>query len=619
MGGWVCKPDQIVTGVNQAATGFNLLDVASLQQQRDAIRYALLRDGLEQSLVLRCFALTREYAARILHMRHYDEQLFGAWVIVNGSMAEMATGEGKSFTATLAAATAAMAGIPVHVITTNEYLAARDADKMRPLFAALGLSVATVLESMDLASKRAAYRCDITYCTNKQVAFDYLRDRLALRKESGPLALKFSSANQEQQLVLRGLCFAIVDEADSVLIDDARTPLILSRQHQDDQQRQIYQQALDFAYSMQLSEHFLLHERERKIELTVSGRQWLALETQDLGGVWTGQRHGQYLVHQALCAIHMFQRDTHYLVRDNKIEIIDQNTGRTMADRSWQRGLQQLIECKEGCDLTGQRDTLASISYQQFFGRYLRLGGMSGTLRQVAAEMRSVYRQRVITVATHRPGQRHNLGFTVHRRAQEKWLAVVARVENIHASGRPVLVGTVSVRDSELLSSVLARRGLAHRILNAREEQEEAKIIAQAGQRGQITIATSMAGRGTDIKLGSGVAELGGLHILSTECHEEYRVDRQLYGRCARQGNPGSTETHVSLNDSLFHKIYPAKIVRLMGAYLGGGYSLPNWLIRCMVGLPQYLIARQRRIERGDVMQLNEKFSKLLAYSGKQE
>ena len=446
-----------------------------------------------------------------------------------------------------------------------------------------------------------------------------MRERLISGNESGRLSQKFSRANQQQQLVLRGLCFAIVDEADSVLIDEARTPLILSKEHHDDSQRQIYQQALAFARQMQEPRDYRLSPREHTLELTDTGRDWLAGLTGDMSGVWAGQRHARFLVHQALCALHLFQRDAHYLVRAGKIEIIDRHTGRTMADRTWQRGLHQMIECKENCDMTGQRETLASISYQQFFGRYLRLGGMSGTLHPAAAELRAVYQQRVVAIPPHRPCQRHETDFVLHRRASDKWLAVFSRIEKVHATGQPVLVGTGSVHDSELLGFFLGRRGLDHRVLNARQDQEEAETIALAGQCGQITIATSMAGRGTDIKLGPGVAELGGLHVISTECHEEYRVDRQLRGRCARQGDPGSTQTHISLQDSLIADFYAPGLLRLLDNYLARGMVLPQWLRRSLARLPQRMISRLYRADRRDLMRLNENLGKMLAYSGKRE
>jgi preprotein translocase subunit SecA len=610
---------RLVAGVEQAARGLAELESAELAQQCQALRCQLLRDGLKPAPVVRAFALVRELAGRTLGLRPYDEQLFGAWIIVGGDMAEMATGEGKSLAATLAAATAALAGIPVHVVTTNEYLAARDAAAMRPLYEALNLSVSAVLESMDTRRKRVAYQADIVYCTNKQVAFDYLRDRLVSGSESGALSLRFGQAHEQRQLVLRGLCFAIVDEADSVLIDEARTPLILSREHEDDSQRLIYQQALALARALVQGRDYVLLPREQRLEITEAGMALLAQQTQSLEGIWSGPRHSRFLAHQALCALHLYEKDAHYLVRDGKIEIIDRNTGRTMADRSWQQGLHQMIECKEGCALTGQRETLASISYQRFFRRYLRLGGMSGTLGQVAGELRAIYRLRTVPVPLHRPSQRRDLGFRLYRRSADKWLAVVQRVAAIHATGQPVLVGTCSVRDSESLGEAMRQRGLAHRVLNARQDSQEARIIAAAGQRGQITIATGMAGRGTDIRLGPGVAELGGLHVMTTECHPEYRVDRQLQGRCARQGDPGSCETLVCLNDALIRSNCPLWLRRLLGRYLGVTGHPPQWPGRFLIRLAQWREAGRSRAQRRDVMQMDETLGKMLAYTGRQE
>lgn len=610
---------RVIAAIEKESLGLASLDIEQLRSKREEIRYALLSDGLKSELVFRCFAIVGEYAERVMNMRYYDEQFYGAWVIVTGNMAEMATGEGKTFTSTLAAATAALAGIPVHVITTNEYLAKRDAGEMRPLYRALGLASGAIEESMDNPTKRLAYRSNIVHCTNKQVAFDYLRDRLITRNESGPLSLKFGRAHRDQKLVLQGLCFAIVDEADSVLIDDARTPLILSQEHRDDAQEQIYQRAIQIARQMTPEHDFQLHTREHTVEITELGSDWLTEQTKGLEGIWTGQRHREFLVHQALSALHLFCLDTHYLVRDGKVEIIDKNTGRTMSDRSWQKGLHQMIECKEGCEMSGQRETLASISYQRFFKRYLHLGGMSGTLSQVAGEMRSVYGRQLVCLSTHRPSLRKDLGFTVLRRVPDKWLMALGRVEEIHLTGQPVLLGTGSLRDSELLSAFLSRRGLTHEVLNARADEEEARIVELAGHMNQITIATNMAGRGTDIKLGPGVAQLGGLHVIATDCHDEYRVDRQLFGRSARQGDPGSNEVVVSLDDALLKDFYPARLLAWLDRHLESGRTLPVPLRKLLVSFPQSVIARRRRSERQDVMQMDEKLGRILAYSGRAE
>ncbi|MEP5763600.1 MAG: DEAD/DEAH box helicase [Halieaceae bacterium] len=609
----------VVRRINQADAGLEEMDDASLKQKLEELRYSLLRDGIKPDLVYSTFALIRQYAKRVLGMTYYDVQLFGGWVIVNGNMAEMATGEGKTFTCTLAAATAALAGVPVHVITTNEYLALRDAEEMGRLYEALGLSVAVVLETMSTSKKREAYLADIVYCTNKQIAFDYLRDRLMSRNQSGRLSLQFGDAYQSDQLVLRGLCFAILDEADSVLIDEARTPLILSRMHEDEERRSVYEQALEFAEAMEEGRHFRLDHREQSLCLTDEARDWLSNQGAALEGVWCGARHREQLIRQALSALHFFEKDYHYLVRNAKVEIIDRSTGRVMADRSWQQGLHQLVELKEGCPMTGQRETLASIAYQRFFRRYLRLAGMSGTLQQVRGEMRSVYGQHVIPVPRHRPCLRRDLGCVLHGRSQDKWLAVFKLILEMHKTGQPVLVGTCSVRDSELLGKLLNRRKLAYRILNARQDKEEAEIVATAGQHGQITLATNMAGRGTDIKLGPGVEELGGLHVICTECNEEHRVDQQLYGRSARQGNPGSYQRVLSLNDLIIQNTYPSWLLRLLGRYTIGGRSLPDRLARCLIWLPQRICNKRYRLQRREVARMDESLGKTLAYSGRGE
>lgn len=616
--------NKVAASIRTYAEPLALLDDEALRMRRDATTYNLAQHGLEDDLIRRAFALVSEYARRTLHMRYYDVQLLGAWAIIKGNCAQMATGEGKTFTASLAAATAALAGIPVHVITTNEYLAQRDAQEMQPLYSALGLRVTTVLEAMQSTEKRNAYQHDIVYCTNKQVAFDYLRDRMLTREANGRVSLKFSAAHQDKQLVLRGLCFGIVDEADSVLIDEARTPLIISREHKDESQHEIFRDALALARRMLADKHFVVRTAEHRLYLTDSGKAWLEEETTGMQGIWAGTRHSEFLVHQALCALHLFLRDRHYLVRgsdtsEKKIEIIDANTGRTMADRSWQKGLQQMVECKEGCAMTGQRETLASISYQRFFSRYLYLGGMSGTLGPCKSELRSVYGQRVITVPTHRPSQRNDKGITLHLRATDKWLAVAKQVQRIQKRGRPVLVGTASLRDSELLSTFLKRLDIEATVLNARQDANEADIVAQAGQYAQITVATNMAGRGTDIKLGAGVAEVGGLHVISTSCHEERRVDQQLTGRCARQGDPGSTETHLSLEDPLLVNFYSASVLRVLKRALAAKHALPQWLLRAIVRAAQHASSRRHRLERLDVMALQEKLGQLLAYSGTKE
>lgn len=601
----------ISSAVERCEAEFENLSAEQAKTQLDELRYQLYREGLADELVFKAFATVRATSDRVLGMRHYPNQLLGGWVILNGNMAEMATGEGKSLTATLPAITAALAGIPVHIVTTNEYLAARDAEEFKPLYAALGLTVSVALEAMGTAERREAYQADIVYLTNQQLAFDYLRDRLAAPASTGRLAMKYGEGGTAD-LSLRGLCFAILDEADSVLIDEARTPLILSRDHRDATRERIYQTALDIAESLEQDQHFVIKGPE--IRFTELGSAAIAAATSSQTGLFSGRRHSVFLVRQALVARHMLRRDHHYLVRNDKVEIIDQNTGRVMADRSWQQGLHQMVECKEGCPVTGQRETLASISYQRFFRRYLHLGGMSGTLKQVRGELRDTYGLGTFPVPTHRPPRRLHSGYTIYPRAQDKWLAILARVQEVHATGQPVLVGTSSLYDSDLIGRLFARRRLPHRILNARQDRSEADIVASAGERGRITVATNMAGRGTDIKLGEGVDALGGLHVIAAECNPEFRVDRQLFGRSARQGDPGSCQVIISSEDRLLAEYYPQWVQRRLARRQA---PVTGWLARLLVWLPQQSNRKNFRRQRDDLLLMDEKLGKTLAYSGR--
>ncbi len=603
---------RVRTAVERAETQFQDLDADGIRSGLEDLRYRLYREGLLDDLVFRAFAATRVMSGLTLGMQHYPNQLLGGWVILSGHMAEMPTGEGKSLTATLPAVTAALAGIPVHVITTNEYLAGRDADTFSPLYQAMGLSVAAIRESMSSDQRREAYRADIVYLTNQQLVFDYLRDRLASPATAGRLAMKYGEGGKQADLSLRGLCFAILDEADSVLVDEARTPLILSRDHQDATRERIYRTALEIADALENDHDFVINGPE--IRLTPDGSEAVMQATAAMTGLFSGKRHSEFLVRQALVARYLLQRDHHYLVRNSKVEIIDQNTGRVMADRSWQQGLHQMVECKEGCPVTGQRETLASISYQRFFRRYLHLGGMSGTLRQVGRELRDTYGLGTFQIPTHREPRRRHLGYAIYPRAQDKWLAVLSRVHEVHASGQPVLVGTCSLYDSDLVGRLFARRKLPHRILNARQDRNEAEVVARAGERGCITVATNMAGRGTDIKLGPGVAELGGLHVIAAECNSEFRVDRQLFGRAARQGDPGSCEVVLSSEDGLIADYYPAWVLRRLARRSG---AITGWRARLLVWLPQRRNSLRFRQQRDELLLVDEKLGKTLAYSGR--
>ncbi len=586
-------------------------------------RRHLHNDGLTQAAIARAFAIVREVAGRELGMRHYDVQLVGGWIMLEGMLAEMRTGEGKTLTATLPACTAALTGIPVHVVSVNDYLVTRDAAEMEPVYRALGLTVGTITEDMDADARRTAYACDITYCSNKQLVFDYLKDKLALGVGDQDLKLKLESLHRDQpridRLLLRGLYYAIVDEADSVLIDEARTPLILSAQGQSEEQVKVCRQALFLAGQLRVGPDFMLHPRERQLELLERGEQRLGEIAEPLGGLWSGKRRRGELVSNALSAQHLFLRDKHYVVRDDKIQIIDEHTGRVMADRAWERGLHQMIECKENVELTSNRETLARISYQRFFRRYLRLGGMSGTLEEVRGELWSVYGLGVVAVPTDRPVIRTQRPDRTYRRAVQKWTAVVKRIRAVHKRGRPVLVGTGSVEDSELLSRLLKRVKLEHRVLNAHQDEMEAEIVACAGEKGRITVATNMAGRGTDIKLGSGVKELGGLHVISSERHIARRIDRQLAGRCGRQGDPGSYEAILSLEDELVDLYFGPRAKNLLSAIGRKNRPVPRWVSGLLVALPQRMLERYHRRVRRELIKVDEQRGKLLAFSGAPE
>jgi preprotein translocase subunit SecA len=619
--------EAIVQAVHAAALDVHHLSDEALAPAAVEAGTALRREGFSVAASGRAFALVQEAAQRSLGLRHFDVQLQGGWVMLNGMIAEMGTGEGKTLTATLTACTAAFAGMPVHIITVNDYLCTRDAQWMRPLYALLGLSVGTVVGGQSPEVRRAAYACDITYCTNKDLTFDYLRDRLALGPRAGRAQLAVQRLNgthsRVKNLVLRGLHFAIVDEADSVLVDEARTPLIISAANTDVPQLQLHEAALALAGSLRPEVDFAVDAREQQVQLNPTGRAQLAASAAaaaaGLPSPLRGERRREALVTQALTALHVFQRDVHYLVREDKVQIVDEATGRILPDRSWEHGLHQLVELKEGCTPSAEQTSVGRMTYQRFFRRYLRLGGMTGTAREIGPELWNTYGLSVVPVAPHRPSQRRDAGATVCATMHGKWQAVTQQVRILHASGRPVLVGTRSVAASEALSACLTEAGLPHQLLNARHDQTEADIIGRAGQPGSITVATNMAGRGTDIVLGEGVAAAGGLHVICTELHDSRRVDRQLFGRCARQGDPGSFEEILSLDDELCQKHMDALGRTMLRRWLGNDQQTTSPLLRSVLRRAQQGVERQHAGIRRDLLRLDEQFGELMAFSGKSE
>ncbi len=601
--------------VDNEAAGLRDLDEAHFDSAVAQLRGALRHAGLCEPLVRRGFALVREAARRALGTPHYDVQLFGGWVMARQGLAELETGEGKTLTATLPASVAALTGIPVHVITANDYLVERDAESMGPLYARLGLSVGSVVEGeRDPRTRRAGYARDVTYVTHREVAFDYLRDRLAGAGHR-PLAreLALGIENEDSGAVLRGLCFAIVDEADSVLIDDARTPLILSREGAPADARTV-RTALRLARSLEAETHYRIDRRRAQVELTPEGRARLEELARPLAGPLAGERRREEWVHRALCAEHLFERDRHYLVHDDAVQIIDLPTGRRAPDRAFEGGIHSLIEAKAGLPLTPQLETAAGISYQRFFRRYLRLAGMTGTAREVAGELWNVYGLATVTMPTRLPSRRLDGGLRVLPSADAKWQVVVERIRELHGARRPVLVGTATVGASEHLSALLEEAGLPHQVLSARQDREEARVVARAGEAARITVATRMAGRGTDIRLGPGVAETGGLAVLATEVGEARRIDRQLFGRCGRQGAPGSYEQLVSPEDGLLEIHLPGWLRRAARRALALG---PVGIL--LTKTAQHAEERRSSLARRRLLESERVLEQLLAFSGRRK
>jgi preprotein translocase subunit SecA len=617
-----CRRTNLIWHVARQGTHLEAMTDLALRETATQVRSRIRHEGLSLDVIALAFAIIRETASRTLGHRPFDVQLFGGWVLLNGCIAEMATGEGKTLTATLPAATAALAGVPVHIITVNDYLTARDAEAMAPIYRMLGLTVGAITHGLSPAARRAAYACDVTYCTNKELAFDYLRDRLALGRHPNRIQLElehlYGDPRRLRQFVLRGLCFGIVDEADSALVDEARVPLIISG-HGDVPERPVYETALSLAGKLTVHRDFELEQRERSVRLTAAGRALLETLAQSLPGIWRGPRRREELTSQALTALYLFLKDTHYLVNDGKIQIIDEYTGRILGDRSWEHGLHQMIELKEGVALTSMNNPLARITYQRFFRRYHWLAGMTGTGQEVTAELWDVYRLATVSVATNRPTRRTHQSGGMYLSSREKWNAIVARIASTHATGRPVLVGTRSVEASEHLSTLLNRANLPHQVLNARRHHEEAEIVAQAGVAGRITVATNMAGRGTDIALDPRVAERGGLHVLATERHESRRIDRQLYGRCARQGDLGSCETFTSLEDDLICT-QTRRLYRMLARWFTPSRkAVPRWLAWLIIHQAQATAELLHARTRRDLLKSEEQLETDLAFSGRQE
>lgn len=611
-----------VQAVADCEQRFLLLDDATLKQALQSVRLGLRREGIRDQQLAPAFALIRVVSSRLSGLRHHDVQIRGGYVLVNGCITEMDTGEGKTLTATLAAIVMALAGRMVQVVTVNDYLAARDAEEMRSLYDWFGLSTAMVAEDASREERVKAYQHDIVYCTGKSLVFDYLKDRLVIGQQLSQLGGRLKDFTQGQvssELLLPGLQFAIVDEIDSVLIDEARTPLIISATDPNSQHEVYYEHALELAYQLEREHDFVIDAR-KLIELTRSGRMRLEELTVNSDALWHNQFRREEAVLQALNAVHNFSRDSHYIIRDDKVMIVDEHTGRIMPDRSWEKGLHQLMELKEAVPLTPPRVTLAKISFQLFFRRYMGLAGMTGTGREVASEMGYVYNLLSVRIPPHRTSQRKCTGRRVLPDSERKWQAVVARIVQLQAHGQPILVGTRTISAADEVAHQLQVKNVGHQVLHANQDVAEAEIIAQAGKFGRVTIATNMAGRGTDIKLGEGVEGLGGLHVILTELHDSARVDRQLVGRSARQGQPGSWEEILSLDDELL-QVFPSRLIHLLARTLAAAPNNPvlQWLARRTYQLAQRKVERYHKRTRRSLLKAEFQSRRSLSFTGKSE
>ena len=565
-----------------------------------SLRYRARSGEPLDRLLVEAFALVREAGRRRMNMRHFDVQLLAGAAVHFNSIVEMQTGEGKTLTATLPLYLAALEGKGAHLTTVNDYLAQRDADWMRPLYETLGMKVGCIQSQMQQADRAKQYACDITYGTANEMGFDFLRDRLLKRRISegqrdlfGAMLGKGGGGNEAP--VQGDLNFMLVDEADSILIDEARTPLIISALPGEDEklEAEAYKWAAKMASEFVEEEHFEYEHKEKTVELTLRGRRKVrelpkpaAMDRVPLSSIY---EH----VERAIKVAREMILDRQYVVRDGEIVIVDEFTGRLGEGRKWRAGIHQAVEAKEGVEITFATNQAARITVQDFFLRYNRLAGMTGTASTSAGELHKIYSCRVLSVPTNRPPIRQKLQTLVFGTAEDKWRAIIEDLVEQHALGRPVLVGTRSIDKSELLANLLTERGIEHAVLNARHVAKEAEIVAAAGQVGKVTVATNMAGRGTDVRLGPGVHELGGLHVICSELHEAQRIDRQLIGRCGRQGDPGTYRQFLALDDEILEAAYgPKKAEKLKqrGIELAGSGPIS--------GFESLIYKAQRKVER---------------------
>jgi preprotein translocase subunit SecA len=589
-----------------------------------ALRQRLARPTPSDADLAVVFAGVAEIFRQVKGFAAFDTQLVAARALLDGRFVEMHTGEGKTLSAALAACVAALAGLPVHLLTANDYLVARDAEWLAPVAERLGLRVGHVVGESTPAERRAAHDADILYSTAREVVFDYLRDRMAAGPSQNDLEQRvtrlLSGGERSAQATLRGLHFAIVDEADSILLDEARTPLVLAQESRT-VPTETLRALLGAAVPLIEHQHYSVDGAARRVSLTPFGARDVEQAAPGLLGATgasslpglAGPGHAKELLETALGALHLYERGREYVLRENKVEIVDPTTGRVAEGRAWSNGLHQFIEMKEGLAPTAERETIAQLTYQRFFPRYLRLSGLSGTVAEAAPELRANYGVPTLRVPERKTSRRRVHAPRLYGADKAKWWVVIAEVERVHAQGRPVLIGTGSVGQSEHVSALLKQAGLPHSVLNALQDKDESALVAQAGVPGCITVATNMAGRGTDIPIADAARKLGGLWIVSAHVNDSPRIDRQLAGRCARQGDPGSAGVVASLNDDLFKRHLHPKLLAWL-ASRARKRPLPRWLATALIDWVQGRTERQARGARAALARHDQEMTRRLSF-----
>lgn len=609
--------------IDAAAGVWRALSDAELRQRLHEFRGIFRRrGGGSEAHVGDALAAIREAAERRTGLRPFVVQLIGALALRRGYLAEMATGEGKTLTAGMAGVMAGWSRMPCHIVTVNDYLAQRDAEWMRTLYEFCGVSVGYVTGPMPPLERAEGYSKDVTYTTSKEIVADFLRDRLRLgelQNASRRMIRRFLEPRSLVQfgLVMRGLHTAVVDEADSVLIDEAVTPLIISGPAGGNERlEEAFRMAWRLANGLQCDVDYRVDLRYREVELLPTGREKIETIRSGMPALWRETFRQIELIEQSLTARELFIQGKQYVVDDGKVVIVDEYTGRLMPNRKWRSGLHQAVEAKEGVVISPLDETLARLSFQRFFRFFRRLSGMTGTAREAAAEFWHIYRLPVMTIPTNRPCIRRELPDRIFASQEAKWSAVVDEVQRLHRMGQPVLIGTRNIAASERLAARLQQAGLHFNLLNATRHREEAQVVAAAGEPSKITIATNMAGRGTDIKLGKGVAEAGGLHVLATERHEARRIDRQLYGRAARQGDPGSAQAFVSADDELLQRFVPSPLRRQLESSVSANRPGTQSLAATSFRYAQFVAQRQAFRQRRQVLKLDTWLAEALSFAG---